>query len=146
MVKVSNLTFEQQYLICPVVHSNTRQRASSRTGSTRSPPRARSYSRTWVVYTHRRMVHGLFSKIYFSVACCHQQKTIQVFEYLTGAAMFQLSESCPISVENLCLQRILEHIGPFPPSFLERCQRRSDFFDEQGKESRLHQRADLTLF
>lgn len=55
-----------------------------------------------------------------------------VFEYLTGAAMFQLSESSPISVENLCLQRILEHIGSFPPSFLERCQRRSDFFDEQG--------------
>lgn len=55
-----------------------------------------------------------------------------VFEYLTGAAMVQLSESSPISVENLSLQRILEHIGPFPPSFLERCQRRSDFFDEQG--------------
>ncbi|KAG1901461.1 kinase-like domain-containing protein [Suillus fuscotomentosus] len=54
-----------------------------------------------------------------------------VFEYLTGAAMFQLSESS-ISVENLCLQQILEHIGPFPPSFLERCQRRSAFFDEQG--------------
>ncbi|KAG1814958.1 kinase-like domain-containing protein [Suillus variegatus] len=55
-----------------------------------------------------------------------------VFEYLTGAAMFQLSQSSSISVENLCLQRILEHIGPFSPSFLERCQRRSDFFDEQG--------------
>lgn len=54
------------------------------------------------------------------------------FEYLTGAAMFQLSESSSISVENLCLQRILEHIGPFPPDFLERCERRSDFFDEQG--------------
>ncbi|KAG1818704.1 kinase-like domain-containing protein [Suillus subaureus] len=55
-----------------------------------------------------------------------------VFEYLTGAAMFQLSESSSISVENLSLQRILEHIGPFPPSFLERCQHWSDFFDERG--------------
>ncbi|KAG2146239.1 kinase-like domain-containing protein [Suillus clintonianus] len=54
------------------------------------------------------------------------------FEYLTGAPMILLSESPSISMENLHLQRILEHIGPFPPSFLERCQRRADFFDEQG--------------
>jgi hypothetical protein len=26
-----------------------------------------------------------------------------------------------------------QHIGPFPPSFLEACQRRADFFDEQGE-------------
>lgn len=38
-----------------------------------------------------------------------------------------------MSLEDVHLQRILEHIGPFPPSFLQACQRRPDFFDDHGK-------------
>jgi serine/threonine-protein kinase SRPK3 len=38
-----------------------------------------------------------------------------------------------MSLEDVHLQRILEHIGPFPPSFLEACQRRADFFNKQGE-------------
>ncbi|KAG0701388.1 hypothetical protein DFH29DRAFT_852589 [Suillus ampliporus] len=48
---------------------------------------------------------------------------------------FRVSNWC-CSVQTLGilihLRRILEHIGLFPPSFLEGCQRRTDFFDEQG--------------
>jgi serine/threonine-protein kinase SRPK3 len=37
-----------------------------------------------------------------------------------------------MSLEDVHLQRILEHIGPFPSGFLQTCQHRNDFFDEQG--------------
>jgi hypothetical protein len=55
----------------------------------------------------------------------------QVFEYLIGIAFFQLYESSSTSLEDSHLRRILEHIGPFPSSFLEACQHRNHFFDAQ---------------
>ncbi|THH03876.1 hypothetical protein EW146_g10325 [Bondarzewia mesenterica] len=55
-----------------------------------------------------------------------------VFEYLIGVALFQIYESSSVSLDDVHLQRILEHIGPFPSSFLQACQRRTDFLDEQG--------------
>ncbi|KAF8072141.1 kinase-like domain-containing protein [Lyophyllum atratum] len=56
-----------------------------------------------------------------------------VFEYLTGAPMFRLYESPSVSVTDSHLQRITEHVGPFPPSFLARCSRRGEYFDEHGE-------------
>jgi serine/threonine-protein kinase SRPK3 len=38
-----------------------------------------------------------------------------------------------MSLEDVHLQRILEHIGPYPPNLVEACNRRADFFDEQGE-------------
>lgn len=61
-----------------------------------------------------------------------------VFEYLTGVVLFKLWDSSFMSLEDVHLQRILEHIGPFPSSFLQACQRRPDFFDEQGSLLRVH--------
>jgi len=43
-----------------------------------------------------------------------------------------------MSLEDVHLQRILEHIGPFPPSFLEACQRRADFFNKEESLLRVH--------
>jgi serine/threonine-protein kinase SRPK3 len=42
-----------------------------------------------------------------------------------------------MSLENVHLQRIVEHIGLFPPSFLEACQHRANFFNEQGEMTHL---------
>jgi len=43
-----------------------------------------------------------------------------------------------MSLEDVHLQRILEHIGPFPSSFLQASERRTEFFDEQGSLLRVH--------
>ncbi|GLB44360.1 putative protein kinase domain containing protein [Lyophyllum shimeji] len=56
-----------------------------------------------------------------------------VFEHLTGAPMFRLYESPSVSVTDSHLQRIIEHVGGFSPSFLARCSWRGEYFDEQGE-------------
>ncbi|KAG1790374.1 kinase-like domain-containing protein [Suillus variegatus] len=55
-----------------------------------------------------------------------------VFEYLSGAALFKLWESSSMSIDNVHLQQIFELMGHFPPSFLEGCCHRADFFDHLG--------------
>ena len=56
----------------------------------------------------------------------------QVFEYLTGAALFQLYETDTISIEDVHLRRITELTGQeFPKTFLEKCGRRDSFFDSK---------------
>lgn len=37
-----------------------------------------------------------------------------------------------MSQNDVHLQRILELIGPFPTGFVEACEKRANFFDEQG--------------
>jgi len=55
-----------------------------------------------------------------------------VFEYLAGTPLFQLRASSSVTFTDTHLQRILEHIGPFPSRFLDACSRRSEYFDKRG--------------
>lgn len=43
-----------------------------------------------------------------------------------------------MSIDNVHLQQIFELMGHFPPSFLEGCCHRADFFDHLGKLSHFH--------
>jgi len=61
----------------------------------------------------------------------------KVFEHLTGSAFFELYESHTVTVADSHLQRIVEHIGGFPPNFLVGCSRRSQYFNEQGEQSKI---------
>jgi serine/threonine-protein kinase SRPK3 len=42
----------------------------------------------------------------------------KVFEHLIGFAFFQLYESSTVSATDSHLQRMIEHLGDFPPNFL----------------------------
>lgn len=57
----------------------------------------------------------------------------KVFEHLTGSALFELYESPAVTVADSHLQRIIEHLGDFPPNFLAGCNRRTDYFNEKSK-------------
>jgi serine/threonine-protein kinase SRPK3 len=46
--------------------------------------------------------------------------------------LFQLHESSSVTFTDTHLQRILEHIGPFPAHFLAVCSHRAEYFDEKG--------------
>ncbi|TDL24708.1 kinase-like protein [Rickenella mellea] len=56
-----------------------------------------------------------------------------VFEFLTGAALFRLYESESVTLSDVHLERVIELIGDFPPSFLARCRKRDDYFNVEGK-------------
>jgi serine/threonine-protein kinase SRPK3 len=59
---------------------------------------------------------------------------LKVFENLTGAALFRLYESPSVTLFDSHLQRMIEHIGDFPLSFLAGCSRRDEHFSEQGED------------
>jgi hypothetical protein len=68
----------------------------------------------------------------------------KAFEYLTGVALFKLHESSSVSLGDVHLQRIIEHIGPLPPSFLQACPRATEFFDEKGASRSLNPSVNTT--
>ena len=62
--------------------------------------------------------------------------THKAFEYLTGTPLFQLHETDTASLEDVHLQRMSEHLGPFPETFLNECGRRKEYFDTSGEVQR----------
>ena len=56
----------------------------------------------------------------------------QIFEYLIGAAFFDLSSPESLDPDDVHLERVIEHIGPFPEHFLAACSRRNRYFDVDG--------------
>jgi serine/threonine-protein kinase SRPK3 len=65
-----------------------------------------------------------------------------------NTCLFQLHESSSVTFTDIHLQRILEHIGPFPAHFLAACSRRAEYFNEQGHffvhSSMLHNNCSLS--
>jgi serine/threonine-protein kinase SRPK3 len=61
----------------------------------------------------------------------------QVFEYLTGAALFELYESSTITLSDVHLERMIELLGPFPQNVLDVCSGRDKYFNRQGEHFKL---------
>jgi len=61
----------------------------------------------------------------------------KVFEHLTGFAFFELYESSTVSLAESHLQRMIEHLGDFPPSFLADCRKRAEYFNDKGEQSKI---------
>jgi len=57
---------------------------------------------------------------------------LKVFEYLTGAALFEIYESSSVMLADVHLERMIELLGPFPLNFLAACSRREVYFNDQG--------------
>lgn len=57
----------------------------------------------------------------------------KVFEHLAGTALFQLCKIPTISIADSHLCRMTEHLGSFPPDFLAKCSKRTEYFDENGE-------------
>ncbi|PVF94727.1 hypothetical protein CPB86DRAFT_817786 [Serendipita vermifera] len=55
-----------------------------------------------------------------------------LFEYITGAAMFDVPQGNYKNKTEIHLQRMIELRGDFPGEFLEKCKQGSRYFDENG--------------
>ena len=56
----------------------------------------------------------------------------QVFECLTGASLFQVERTPKLDETDVHLGRIVEHLGTFLASFLDKCEKRSFYFDDDS--------------
>ncbi|KAI9058589.1 kinase-like protein [Trametes sanguinea] len=55
------------------------------------------------------------------------------FVSLTATNVFELYHTSKLDETDVHLARIVEHIGPFPAAFLERCDKRTQYFDDTGR-------------
>lgn len=105
-----------------------------------SPPSSRSYSRSPLVYAYRHMVCRMPCRYYLYYS--HHVKLMKVmifkvFEHLIGFAFFELYESSTVSLVDSHLQRMIEHLGDFPPNFLADCSKRAEYFNDKGEQSKI---------
>ena len=61
----------------------------------------------------------------------------QVFECLTGAALFQVGRTPALDEVSVHIGRVEEHLGSFPSGFQEKCSKRAQFFDDSGRMHRV---------
>ncbi|KAI0672598.1 kinase-like domain-containing protein [Trametes maxima] len=55
-----------------------------------------------------------------------------IFESLLGKELFNVYKTSTLTFEDVHVARMVEHLGPFPPTFLTRCNGRGKFFDDTG--------------
>ena len=125
--------------LTPQSHSDREHRRRRRMPAyTSASPR--NYSRSSLVYSYWYMVCRMPRECYlcfFSIMICRWTSNFKVFENLTGSALFELYESPSVTLADSHLQRMIEHLGGFPLSFLADCSRRTKYFNEKGEHSKM---------